>query len=104
MKTLYLHIGHGKTGTSYLQSSLALSIERLADRNIVYPRMGSVERGAKGLISSGNGSVFVLLMSKPKKVDEIAANPASHLFSYEGLMGKLSQPEQHEALARFAER
>ena len=38
MKEIILHIGHGKTGSSYLQSFLALNREKLLDIGIDYPK------------------------------------------------------------------
>ena len=37
MRTLFLHVGHSKTGSSFLQASFANSIERLAECGIDYP-------------------------------------------------------------------
>jgi hypothetical protein len=54
-KTLYFHVGHGKTGSSYLQSCFALSIDGLASCGISYPIAGtSLERGSAGHVSEGN--------------------------------------------------
>ncbi len=40
MKTLYLHVGPHKTGTTYIQNCLANNIEALADKGIAYPATG----------------------------------------------------------------
>jgi len=54
---VYLHIGHGKTGTSYIQSSLALSRERLIEKGIQYPIDPRASRWAEiGHSSTGNVS------------------------------------------------
>ena len=37
MPTLYLHIGHCKTGSSWIQSSFQLSHDSLKEKGIVYP-------------------------------------------------------------------
>lgn len=55
MRTLYLHIGHGKTGSSYIQSSLVLSRDALAARGIAYPAYKTDAAAAAGGMSSGNG-------------------------------------------------
>ncbi|MCH1458014.1 MAG: hypothetical protein L7T86_03935, partial [Synechococcus sp. MOX_bin73] len=34
---LFLHIGHGKTGTSAIQSSLAIASDELSKKGISYP-------------------------------------------------------------------
>lgn len=54
-EAVYLHVGHGKTGSSFLQSALANSIPDLAARGIAYPLDPEVAaRVARGAISSGN--------------------------------------------------
>ena len=58
MKEIILHIGHGKTGSSYLQSFLALNIDKLLDLGIDYPQDPSFEKAKIGEITSGNPSVF----------------------------------------------
>lgn len=51
------HVGHGKTGSSYIQSSLALSTVSLAENSIRYPVSDSlISRAKKGLMTSGNVS------------------------------------------------
>ncbi len=51
---LYLHIGHGKTGSSALQSFFALNTRLLSEYGIVYPEHISFSNAKKGYISSGN--------------------------------------------------
>ena len=58
MKEIILHIGHGKTGSSFLQSCLALNREKLLDLGIDYPEDKSFEEAKKGFITSGNGLLF----------------------------------------------
>ena len=83
-KEIILHVGHGKTGSSYLQSALALSSERLKSIGIDYPSHPSFAAAKTGLISSGNvlggdewlsNLVAKAIHSKQKKI----------LFSNEGL-------------------
>lgn len=47
MKTIYLHIGYGKTGTSSIQSFLARNRERLLELGILYPVAGLTYDGFK---------------------------------------------------------
>ncbi|MFU8779106.1 MAG: hypothetical protein ACNA7M_15795 [Roseovarius sp.] len=47
-------MGHDKTGSSALQSRLALSVEALATQGITYPWHRSFEAARKGHITSGN--------------------------------------------------
>jgi len=59
MKRLIIHVGHGKTGTSYLQSILTLNREILRESDIYYP-IGSRDRRAYlGHVSTGNGNFLV---------------------------------------------
>ena len=52
---VFLHIGHGKTGSSFLQSALALSRAALAEHGFVYPiDEDAAETAGKGHISGGN--------------------------------------------------
>lgn len=54
-EAVYLHIGHGKTGSSFLQSALALSQPALAKHGIIYPiEADAAEAAGKGHISGGN--------------------------------------------------
>ena len=92
MGTLYLHIGHNKTGSSWIQSSLARSQVVLAHHGIVYPltRPYDPAEPAK-LPSSGNGKT--LLRSRETFRKHLAASgrgdsPAV-LFSSEYMMGEL---------------
>jgi hypothetical protein len=52
---VYLHIGHGKTGSSFLQSALALSGAALTTNGIAYPIDPRIaETARKGHITGGN--------------------------------------------------
>lgn len=58
MDTLYLHIGDGKTGTSYLQSLLALHRGSLNENGILYPVAGRDHLQAElGRVTGGNRAV-----------------------------------------------
>jgi hypothetical protein len=54
MKKVLLHVGHGKTGTSYIQSFLAINGEKLPAYNIWYPNHTSFEDAKRGYVTSGN--------------------------------------------------
>ena len=52
---IFLHIGHGKTGTSAIQSALAIASEELSKRGISYPIQPSLrDRASRLEITSGN--------------------------------------------------
>lgn len=57
IRTYYLHVGAPKTGTSYIQTFLAMNAAKLAARGYAYPedRARSVARAAAGEVLSGNG-------------------------------------------------
>lgn len=53
-KTIFFHIGHGKTGSSALQSCLAKHHERLKSYGYLYPYHPNFRRATQGFVSSGN--------------------------------------------------
>ena len=84
-----IHIGHGKTGSSALQTKLARCTEPLAEQGYVYPDHESADAAKKGLITSGNG----LLLLDPGHA--IAPNS---IYSNENLFFALMQEGALEAL------
>lgn len=98
---LHLHVGHGKTGSSFLQSWLALNAERLRDRHgFAYPMRsplgGPVEsQAARSRFSMGNGFVLEELLDLPEDAEfvahlaELAESGAVPLFSRERFMRDL---------------
>ncbi|MEM1345613.1 MAG: hypothetical protein AAGI34_13680, partial [Pseudomonadota bacterium] len=55
IEDVLIHIGDAKTGSSYIQSALACSVERLASEGIHYPLEGKDRASAvQGRITSGN--------------------------------------------------
>lgn len=98
MSKLFLHIGHGKTGSSYIQSVLARSIEILKGFEIIYPEPVDAEAAATGAISSGNGYCLNSFLQDK----EIVPN-ANYLFSSEFFFFKLLDPQLQEKLIGFAE-
>ena len=61
MKNLVLHVGHPKTGSSYLQSFLTINEDKLKKSNIHYPtpNKNDLNNSIKGFVTSGNGSRFL---------------------------------------------
>jgi len=84
---IFIHIGHGKTGTSAIQSFLATNREKLLDYGVDYPEHSSFSLAKEGKITSGNGE---LLLSP----FQFNSNNHSYLFSNEGLYFKLSDKEK----------
>ncbi len=86
--TLILHVGYGKTGSSALQSSFALSQQALEAAGIYYPSSERTDAARQGQITSGNVPVDKVL----QKFDEAAAErPGARavLMSNEGLFQAL---------------
>ena len=65
MKTLILHIGISKTGSSALQVFWARNREPLAARSFDYFAIGDYSMGAAGKISSGNGAHLARCLYPP---------------------------------------
>lgn len=108
MRTLYLHIGQGKTGTSFLQSCFALSRAALAASGIRYPRGFTQEEAAAGRTTSGNGYLVRKALKSP--VGQWAAGKALRaisgdndlLFSTEFFFADMSTIGYQRALPEFA--
>lgn len=92
LSKLYLHVGHGKTGSSYIQSCLAKSKSILDKNKICYP-ISEQERlkASMGGISSGNGSILVQDNYYNVIKESINSNHDALLFSDETLMSYLCQ-------------
>lgn len=91
-RTLILHVGHGKTGSSFLQSSLALSQSLLKEEGIDYPEHIGMTAARQGRITSGN-----LPGDDWAKQIRSAASRSSFptlLFSNEGLFWRLPQKQE----------
>lgn len=59
MSKFIIHIGHGKTGSSFIQSVLALNLKKLKRYGFNYPRPDDLEEAKKGFITSGNGHKLI---------------------------------------------
>lgn len=92
MTNLYLHIGHGKTGSSWLQSCLRLSRRRLATLGLSYPKEGDEpDDDYDTRISSGNGRSLLQSGLKDYRSGSTDLIYSSHslVFSSEYLFGDL---------------
>lgn len=106
MRKLLLHIGHGKTGSSMMQSSFRLSRARLESSGIVYGAGADESVTDERQITSGNGTGLV---SDPQALSRAlapyAAGEAHLLYSSEMLFGefqRLKDPGRMIADARAA--
>lgn len=89
-----LHIGHGKTGSSYIQSRLAVGQAVLRENGIVYPEHESTKRAAQGKFAAGNAAISWSDIEKlPEKISADAARYHENhtlLYSSERLFQQLS--------------
>jgi hypothetical protein len=104
VKTLYLHVGLHKTGSSWIQASLRLSGARLLDEGIAYPLHGKGQGGLPdGKITSGNGNGLLASARNVNRLLRAQANSEhSLLFSSEHLFDALINPDVFARLRRAA--
>jgi hypothetical protein len=77
MPTLYLHIGHGKTGSSWIQSSLQLSHAALKEQGIDYPLGRGVRLNNTETLLDTSGNASDLFETEMKFIAALAANRPS---------------------------
>jgi hypothetical protein len=97
---LCLHVGYGKTGSTFLQAWLAYQAKRLGAAGIHYPIP------AEGLGDSGNGHLLLEALAEPTALPPWLPAPASGnlLFSREHLARELAADGACERLATWARR
>ena len=89
-----IHVGHGKTGSSYIQSSVDKSTDRLAELGIFYPLLSETKGFSDAFVRSGN-------VNKRNLIGKCRAflkgtNPANTLLlSNENLLGIFSRTENY---------
>ena len=67
MKTVILHVGAGKTGSSAIQSGLARYIDSLGIYGIEYPAPLDAKNASRGKITSGNGVELLKFLCPEKR-------------------------------------
>jgi hypothetical protein len=77
MPTLYLHIGHGKTGSSWIQSSLQLSHAALKEQGIDYPLGRGVRLNNTETFLDTSGNASDLFETEMEFIAALAANRPS---------------------------
>ncbi|MEM6899297.1 MAG: hypothetical protein AAF583_05975 [Pseudomonadota bacterium] len=95
MNELWLHIGHGKTGSSYLQAVLAQSLVPLEKEGFTYPVNDSVHAAQKNRVSAGNAGVLLSPHIKTLDTDTWRADVSrnerrKYLFSGEAIFYRLA--------------
>lgn len=101
MSQLYLHVGHGKTGSSYIQSSLALSQSALLEHGIDYPESNSASRAKKGRITSGNGAMLRSVVSQDYTAATDTVLLSSEVLFHDIVDGKLNSILEQLGAGRF---
>ena len=97
---LCLHVGYGKTGSTYLQAWIASKASQLAAINIHYPIPEA------GLGDSGNGNLLLQALANPARQFAWLTKPTNGaiLLSREHLARELSANGACEQLAAWAQR
>ena len=104
--TLYLHVGHSKTGTSWVQAALRENAAALAQGGLAYPMFEGIgnERGAE--IGQGNGLWLATgpLGELPLRLRMVAraAGPAGAVLSSEEFFPRLARHDDPAVLPRAA--
>jgi hypothetical protein len=80
LKTLYLHIGHGKTGSSFLQTLLANNRNWLFENHALYYPAGANTQAERGFISSGNGLHLLTSVKECVWQDAVLDNGGRNVF------------------------
>lgn len=65
MRTVFLHIGVFKTGSSALQVFFAKNQEQLAADGVTYPSLSNLNGAKRGLVSSGNAAYLARSLMEP---------------------------------------
>lgn len=105
MTSLYLHVGHSKTGTTWLQAVLSLSRGALAAHGLAYPCDGAARAPESAEIGLGNAPR--LAVSEDRLRAELAGSAATHsgrgvVYSSEELFPQLLALPRPQALAAIS--
>jgi len=92
---LLLHVGHGKTGSSFIQQWLAKHTLQLELINISYPRLNLREEGN----TSGNGNILLDYIESHHLMYTHVTPPPNILFSREQLARELNLPKIHSLVS-----
>ena len=105
MATLYLHVGHSKTGTSWLQAALRENPRALAANGLAYPILQDIgtEQGAE--IGQGNGLALAVSLENFRaglNLIDRSACPQGAVLSSEEFFPRLSMSDDPSILPRVA--
>jgi hypothetical protein len=85
LRKIVLHIGHGKTGSSAIQSALARNHELLKSAGILYPEGRTSELARRGEVTSGNIEIENWFEGQVIPIARAADRYSTILFSNENL-------------------
>lgn len=112
-KHVFLHVGAGKTGSSYLQTLFARHQAELLAQGVLYPRGPLFQKAIEGGITSGNaGNILKFLLPKsraPQFSEEVFFDSIGRVLNADGYHSVLWSderlqwvvPEKLQALAAF---
>lgn len=104
MTDLALHVGHSKTGTTWLQATLALSRTSLGARGVSYPEHGAARDAASARIERGNAPHLALSGDALRRNLPVAVpGQRAVLYSSEELFPQLCALSEPAVLAAAAE-
>ena len=101
MKRVFIHAGHSKTGSSFIQAVLARNAATLRARSLHYPRGGNFQAAENFEISAGNFR-FKDIMSNPARFDAITREGENIVLSSEYFFHEIAASD--EPLLFFTDR
>lgn len=106
MRTLFLHIGQGKTGTSYAQTTLAISRAALREQGVAYPVTKKIIKNIDdNLNAGGNGLGLCNAFDYTPALKQLELpSEGNVLLSYEGLISRFMFEDSDVELDRLCER
>lgn len=101
-KILYIHIGHNKTGSSYVQSIFANSVGALQKQGLVYPNSKNIQKAKQGGITTGN----ILAFSEMLKNNDAVYSKGEYgkVFSSELFFKSFIEKEFQQSFCTFIEK
>ncbi len=98
---IFLHVGHSKTGSSFLQAILAQNHARLSQLGIHYPMLERDHaRATRGGVTSGNRRVI----NDPEQLGKALSYPGAVLLSNESMWRKFADARFVDTIAEAAAR
>jgi hypothetical protein len=94
-KSITIHIGHCKTGSSFIQSSLDKSVDRLFHHGISYPSSNDHKTVSDSYIRSGNTRAKELVSTSKKFVTNSSGTTPVLLLSNELLFDNFATNEEY---------